>query len=128
MLYRWFIEMYKKCENVKRQNDSENRFGGVYTSEIWNKPRKPAKKSTPILKKHVQKKKIYIKHQNKLSWQLQKHMYQKMFVTHQPTNLQLLRKLKIFQIEINRVYKKMMKMKQQRIKSQAHSVDPKKSR
>ena len=59
--------MYKKCENVKRQNDSENRFGGVYTSEIWNKPRKPAKKSTPILKKHVQKKKIYIKHQNKLS-------------------------------------------------------------
>ena len=113
MLYRWF--MYKKCEKVKRLNDSEtNRFGGVYTSEIWKEPRKP------------EKKKIYIKHQNKLSWQLQKHMYQKMFVTHQPTNLQLLRKLKIFQIEINRVYKKMMKMKQR--KNQAHSVDPKKSR
>ena len=87
MLYRWYIDMYKKCEKVKRQNDSETNnfkwwslwlqmlnniwvwfqninfivFGAVYTSEIWKEPRKPAKKSTPILKKHVQKKKIYIK-------------------------------------------------------------------
>ena len=44
--------MYKKCEKVKRQNDSEkHKFGGVYTSEIWKEPRKPA----PILKKKCKK-------------------------------------------------------------------------
>ena len=79
--------MYKKCVKVKRQNDSEkHKFGGVYTSEIWNKPRKPAKKSTPILKKHVKKKKIHIKNQKKLSGQLQKLMYQKMYRNQQIYN------------------------------------------
>ena len=61
MLYRWFIDVYKKYEKVKRQNDSEkhklNKFGGVYTSEIWNEPRKPAKKSTPILKNMYKRRK-----------------------------------------------------------------------
>ena len=76
-----------------------NKFGGVYTSKIWNESRKKSisksiKKSISKEHKCIDKKKI--KNPHKSDKNLQKLLYRRWFPNYQPKNVQRMKKLKIF--------------------------------
>ena len=75
-----------------------NKFGGVYTSEIptWNNSRKRIKKSISKQPRCTNKKKIFVKNPNKSDKNLQKLIYRRWFPNHQPKNVKMMKKLKIF--------------------------------
>ena len=74
-----------------------NKFGGVYTSEIRDTLRKPRRKSMSKRNKNeTNKPKIYRKNPNKSDKNLQKLIYRRWFPNHQPKNVKMMKKLKIF--------------------------------
>ena len=73
-----------------------NKFGGVYTTEIRDEPRKPVKKPIKKPNKCKNKKKTCIRNPNKSSEQTQKLIYRRMFVTYQPRNLKSMKTFKMF--------------------------------